>query len=164
MLLILVSLTLFKSPCLGNKFDLDSVLGKRDQLFKCISKFRYLGVDDLPQEFMIKNCPINVKLLENKTRETKAGTYLLSIAEIVNSAWKIGTGTLLIVNNYFLGPIWVTDSLYLFDSHSKDECDNLSNSGTAVLLKFDFLNSLENYIKSVYYNTLPRLCTFKYNL
>ena len=38
------------------------------------------------QEFMIENCPINVELLENKTGEITATAYLLSIAEIVNSA------------------------------------------------------------------------------
>ena len=32
---------------------------------------------------------------------------------------------------------------------------NLSNSGTAVLLKPDSLNSLENYVRSVYCNTFP---------
>ena len=34
--------------------------------------------------------------------------------------------------------------IYLFDSHSKDENDNLSNSGTAVFLKLDSLHSLKN--------------------
>ena len=75
MLLLSVSWTLFKSPGLWNKFDLDCILGK-DQLFKLIGKFRYLMVEDLPQEFMIENCPINVELLENKKGEITAGTYL----------------------------------------------------------------------------------------
>ena len=56
-----------------------------------------------------------------------------------------------IVNNSALGLIWVSDSMYLFDSHSKDENNNLSSSGT-VLPKFDTLHSLENYIRSAYYN------------
>ena len=55
-------------------------------------------MEDLPEEFMIENCPINVEFLENKTGEITAGTYLLSFAEIENSTRKIGTGTLLIVN------------------------------------------------------------------
>ena len=139
MSLISVSWTLFKSPGLWNKFNLDYILDKRDQLFKLIGKFRYLGVEDLAQKFMIENCLINVELLENKTGEITAGAYLLSITEIVNSAQQIGTGTLLIVSNYILGLIWGTDSIYLLDSHSKDEYGNLSSSGTAVLLKFDSL-------------------------
>ena len=45
--------------------------------------------------------------------------------------------------------------LYLFDSHRKDENGNLSSFGTAVLLKFHTLYSLENYVKLVYCNTFP---------
>ena len=104
---------------------------------------------------------MNIEFLENKTGEITAGAYLLSIAEIVSSAQEIGTGALLIVNNYILGLIWGNDSIYLFDSHSKDQYGNISSSGTAVLLKFDTLFSLENYIKSVYYNTYPLTLYFQ---
>ena len=51
--------------------------------------------------------------------------------------------------------------LYLFASHSKDENDNLSSSGTAVLLKFDTLYSQENYVRSVYWNSLPLTLYFQ---
>ena len=49
-----LSCTLFKSPDLWYKFDLDYILVKGDQLFKFAGKFRYLGTEDLPQEFLIK--------------------------------------------------------------------------------------------------------------
>ena len=98
---------------------------------------------------------------ENKTGEITAGAYLLSFAEIVNCVQHTGTGALLIVNNYILGLISGNDSMYLFDFHSKDENDNLSSSGTALLLKFDSLYSLENYIRSVYYNAYPRTLYFQ---
>ena len=113
-------------------------------------------MEDLPQEFSIKNCSINVKFLENKTWKITAGTYLLSTVEIRNSARQIGAGALLFVSNYVLGLIWGNDStVYLFDFHSKDEHGNLWSSGTAVLLKFDTLHSLQSYIKSVYYSCYP---------
>ena len=41
--------------------------------------------------------------LENKAGEIKAGTCLLSFAEIVNNIQQIGCGALLIVNSYVLG-------------------------------------------------------------
>ena len=69
-----------------------------------------------------------MEFLENKTGETAAGAYLLCIAEIVNSVRHIGTGALLIVNNYILGLIWGNDSIYLFDSHNKDQNGNLLSS------------------------------------
>ena len=68
--------------------------------------------------------------------EIRAGGHLLSTAEIVNRARKIGTGALLIVNNYISGLIWGIDSVYLFDSESKHDYDNLSNSCTSILLNF----------------------------
>ena len=39
--------------------------------------------------------------------------------------------------------------MYPFDSHSKDENDILSSSGTPYLLKFTTFHSLENCIRSV---------------
>ena len=51
------------------------------------------------------------------------------------------------VNVQFL--IWVNDSIYVFDSHSKDENHNVSSSGILVLQKSDTLHSLENHIRSV---------------
>ena len=102
-----------------------------DQLFKFTGKFRCLEVKDLPQEFPIKNCSTDMKFLVDKTGEITAVTYLLSIKEIKNSVWQIGTGTLLIINNYILGFRYSRSFI------------------------FDTLYSLKNYIKSVYYNTYP---------
>ena len=120
---------MFKSG-IWDKFLFGCILARGDQLFKFNSKFRYLGVEDLPQEFLLENCSMNVEFLENKTGKITARAYLLSIAEIVNSAQATGTGALLIVNNYILGPICGNDSIYLFDSHSKDQYGNISSSGT----------------------------------
>ena len=51
--------------------------------------------------------------------------------------------------------------MYLFDSHTKYQYGNISSSGAAVFLKFHNLFSLENYIKSVYYNTYPLTLHFQ---
>ena len=112
-------------------------------------------MEELPQEFFLEDFAVNVQFLEIKTAEITAGAYLLPILEIVNSVQQIGTGALIVVNNYILGLIWGNGSMYIFDSHSKDENGNVSISGTAVLVKFDTLHSLENHIRSVYYNSYP---------
>ena len=146
MSLISVSWTLFRSPGRWDKLDLDDILGKGDQLFKSLGKFRYLGMEDLPQEFFLEGFAVNMQFLEIKTGKIAGGVYLLSFVEVVNSVQQIGTGGLLIVNNYILGLIWGNDSIYLFDSPSKDENGHASSPGTAVLIKFYILHSLENYI------------------
>ena len=58
--LISISWALFKSPGLWDKIDLDYILGEGDQLFKFVGKFRYLGMEDLSQEFLIENSSVNV--------------------------------------------------------------------------------------------------------
>ena len=119
-------------------------------------------MEDLPQEFLIENSSVKKEFLENKTGEITAVAYLLSITEIVNSCQQTGTGTLIIVKNYILGIIYGNDSIYLFDSHSKDENGYLSSSGTAVVLKFDTSHLLENYVQSVYYDAYPMTQYFQF--
>ena len=58
-------------------------------------------------------------------REIPARPHLLSTIKIVNSVQQIGTGVLLSVNNCILGLYWGYDSIYVFDSHSKDENGNV---------------------------------------
>ena len=117
------------------KFYLDCILGKRDQLFKFTVNFSYLGMEELPYKFLVESLSTIVYFLGNKTRKKTAGTYLISISEIVNGVHRIGMGTLLIVNNCILGLIWDNDSMHLFDPNIKAEKDNLSSSGTAALSK-----------------------------
>ena len=112
---------MFRSPGLWDRFDSDSMLGKGDQLFKFIGKFRYLRMEDLPQEFFVEITSINMEFLENKTGEITAGAYLISISEILNGVQQIRAGSLLIASNYILGLIAGNSSIYLFDFHSKDE-------------------------------------------
>ena len=97
--------------------------------------------------FFLEGFAVHEQFLEIKTVEIIAEAYLLSIVGILNSVQQIGTDALLIVNTHILGLIWENDSIYLFDSHSKDENDNVSSLGTAVLIKFDTLHLLENYIR-----------------
>ena len=76
---------------------------------------------------------------------------MLYIVKIKNSVQHIGAGALIIVNKCILGLIWGSHStIYTFNSQ-KDENSNLSSSGTA-FLKFEILQSLENYVKFVYYD------------
>ena len=117
MSLISVCWTSFNSVSICDSFDLDCILQKRDLLFKSLNKYRYLGMEDLPQEFFIENLSINVEFLNTRIGEITAGAYLVSITEIVNDCQQIDTGPLLIINNYVLGLLWRNQCFFLFDSH-----------------------------------------------
>ena len=77
--------TLFKLPHFWDLIDLDSILQKGDELFKSINEFKYLGVEDLPNGFLIENCLIDVIVLEDRSGEITAGAYLVSITGIISS-------------------------------------------------------------------------------
>ena len=90
---------IFKFASTWNSFDLDYILQKGDLLFKSLNNYRYLGMEDLLQEFYIGNSAINVEFLNHRTKDITAGAYLVSITEIVSDCQQIGAGALLIINN-----------------------------------------------------------------
>ena len=61
---------------------------------------RYLGMEDLLQEYLVENSPLNMEFLENKTEEIVAGAYLISTSEIVNGVQQIEASALLTTGNY----------------------------------------------------------------
>ena len=57
-------------------------------------------MEDLPQKLLVEISSINMEFIENKTGESTAGTYFISVSEIVNGVLQIGAGALLIFSNY----------------------------------------------------------------
>ena len=84
MSLMSVTWTLFRSPAIWDKFDLDSILRKWDHLFEDIGKFRYLRVEDLQQEVLVQNSSIN-----GVSRKQGWGNYSWGILDIYlrNCKW-----------------------------------------------------------------------------
>ena len=91
--------------------DLDRILQNGDCLFKSLSIYRLLGVEDLPAE--VSNCGhvFRIELLENKAREITLYTYLMSLTETVSSSDLIGNGALLFVSGYVLG--FIVEAVFL---------------------------------------------------
>ena len=113
MSLMSVTWTLFRSPGLCDKFDLDYILVKGDQLSKFIGKIRYLVMQDFPQDFLIETSSVNVKILKHKTGGITIGVCLISIAETADSVQQIGTGALLIANIYLFIYLFICLFIYL---------------------------------------------------
>ena len=150
MSLTAVCWSLIKSISRWDGIDLDQTLGKGDELFKSLNKFKLLGVQDLPTKIEIYSHSIDIALLENRTGEITSSTYLTSIGDIVGNCSNLGNGALLIINGYALGIIWGKNCFFLFDSHSKNSNVNICQNGTLALLKFETLNKLQEYIKDIY--------------
>ena len=65
-----------------------------------IGKFRYLEIEDSPQEFLVENSLINLEFLKIKTGEITARAHSLCIAETLNSVQEIGGGALLVATSH----------------------------------------------------------------
>ena len=68
-------------------------------------------MEDLPQELFIENLSINCKIC-TRTGGKTAGAYLVSNTGIVSDSQQVGTGALLIINNYILDSFW--GNIYFF--------------------------------------------------
>ena len=102
---------------------------------------------DLPTKMEIYSHSIDFALLENKTGEITSSRYLTSIVDIVGNYFNISNGALLITNGYALVVIWGKNCFFLFDPHGKNSTGNICQNGTSVLLTFEMLNKLQEYIK-----------------
>ena len=118
MSLMLVTWALFICPGIWDKLDLDSILCKEDQFLNYQKKLdilghlRYLGMEDLLQEYLVENSPLNMEFLENKTEDIVAGAYLISTSEIVNGVQQIEAGALLTTGNYSNFEKWFYISIW----------------------------------------------------
>ena len=69
MSLVSVIWILFRFPGVWDKFNLDFILIQGGNLFIFIQKFRYLGMEDLLQVFLVENSSLHVEFIENNTEE-----------------------------------------------------------------------------------------------
>lgn len=137
----------FISATMWDGTDLDMILGNGDRLLKSLNLYRSLGVDDLPRSVDIYIHSVDIFSLDKKASETTLNTYLVSLKRIIESCLKIGSVALFIKSGYIFGILFAKNYFYLFDSHSKDDKGNISQNGTFILVKFETLDDLEDYIK-----------------
>ena len=94
---------------------------------------------------------IDIALLKNRAGEITSSTYLTSIDYIEGNLSNLNNVALLVINGYGLGVIWERNCFFLFDSHSKNSNGNICQNGTSVLLKFEMLNKLHEWVKDMCY-------------
>ena len=117
--LIAVRWSLIKSISRWDIIDLDQILGKGDEFFKSLDKFKLLGIEGLPTKIEIYSHSIDIALLGNRTCEITSSNYLTSIGDIVGNSSNLCNGALLIINGYVLGIVWGENFFFLFDSNQR---------------------------------------------
>ena len=137
--------------------DLDDILIYGDDVYKQVAEkienYRILGVDDLPPFVVIEGHSFSINYTLEKTGEIREGILVEPFNCLLGSCRLFSTGALLFINGLTMAIIFTNLAYYLFDSHSKDNQGKASQHGTSILLKFETLENLENYIYEVYYET-----------
>ena len=127
--------------------DLDYILCNGDLLFKSINKLRYLSIDGMPNKMKIKKSFLTIEYWESKTAEFFVKEYLTTISEIISTCQFRGNGDMLFIIGFTLGIIWNSNNFYLFDSNSRDSSGNPVIDGAVILLKYNPLLYIDEYIK-----------------
>ena len=132
---------------LWDKLDLNCIFCKEGQLFKFIGKFRYLGLQKLPEDFLIENATRNVIFFFFKQDKRNCSWGILDIY-FRNCKQKLCSASLDWRSTYWQQLYFRLNFrkrfIRLFVSPSEDENDILLSTVTLVFLNFDALYSLEN--------------------
>ena len=140
---------------------LDRIVEGGDDLFHLIGKNRYLGVEDLPQEVLILNAKVSVAFRYNVhgifCRER---IYQNTFKDMILNETIDNSGVLVWLSEiciYIGFQQFVTGVKYaLFDSHSRGPTEKIAEEGTSILLLFDNIDSLTNYIYDTYLDDVNR--------
>ena len=128
-------------------FDLDFILEQGDRLFKSTGMMQPLAVDELPLTFDLENCLVQSQMLHCHS----ALFSIINLFEHHNNlnADKLGNGAIFTCVGYSIALIWHKNSVYVFDSHSRNEYGEHVENGQAVLLEFRSLSVVNTFLKVI---------------
>ena len=136
-----ICFSVIKKVSIWKQSDLDYILDHGDTVFKIIGIRCPLFMNELPNCIAIENRNVDIEMLAN---------YCGLLGE--NSIFKghlnrdIGNGLIFTTAGYSFSLIWNKNSVYLFDSHSRDRNGYFTEQGTSVALSFKTLTDVEKYI------------------
>ena len=137
--------SLIKKVSVWKSWDLDYILDHGDVVFKMVDISRSLFMSELPDCIAIENNNVNIEMLANYY-----GCLGQNKIFVDHSQTDIGNGLIFTTGGYSFSLIWSKNSIFLFDSHSRDSNGSFTDQGTSVALSFKTLNDVEKYIKTEY--------------
>ena len=109
-----------------------------------------LNIDELPQHVNIEGCLLRVRLLSqqqgNISNNVINDFLKVSYQETLNT----GNCLLFVINGYTFALDWSKQGFFLFDSHSRSFEGFIALDGYSILMKFIFVDEVQNYIREVY--------------
>ena len=154
-----ICFSLMKKVSIWKSWDLDYILENGDAVFTVIGIPRALSMNELPQNIMIENHNIEIEMLSEHFG-------LLGQNELFkdHKFCDTGNGLIFTTGGFSFSLIWSKNSVFLFDSHSRDKNGAFVSNGSSVALSFKSLIGVQNYIKTEYLKQFPNFHHMQYDI
>ena len=134
---------------------LDSTVEQGNELFKLVSKHRYLGAEDIPVTVNVYDMAITVSLNFNVHGSlSRQDDHQAILQNYVHENQSLNSGFLIWLSNLCIYVHIQHQSnkivYYLFDSHARDREGQLSENGASVLINSQKLEYLTEYFCHTY--------------
>ena len=134
---------------------LDSIVEQGNELFKLINKHRSLGAEDIPITVNVYDLAISVSLNFNvHVFLSRQDDHQAILQNYVHENQSLNSGFLIWLSNLCIYVHIQHQSkkivYYLFDSHARDREGQLSENGISVLINFQKLEHLMEYLRHTY--------------
>ena len=154
-----ICFSLVKKVSIWKSWDLDYILENGDAVFKSLGMLRALSTNELPHHIMIEDNSIEIKML------TECFGHLGQRDLFENHKINCDSNGLIFTTGGFsFSLIWSKNSIFLFDSHSRDETGAFVSTGSSVILSFKNLIDVQHYIKAEYSKQLANFDEMQYDL
>ena len=150
-----INFSYLKAVCRWEKRDLDLILYYGDKLYKSLHTSLYLEAADLPQNFAVfGNVSAQVHLVHNNFGILYSSNQDSrdNLVNCFTSHIEMSQGCILFITGLCIAviPSSSIESIFVFDSHSRNNAGVHDPNGFAILMKFHTFEKAADYIVSCY--------------
>ena len=128
-------------------FDLDLILTEGDKNFKTLGFTESPYVDQFPKNVIVEGQLFSLNFVNFHGEFISTDIAINFVQEELLLQYP---GALFVIDGYTIGIIYHNNYYYVFDSHSRDDNGKRIEGGTSVLLQFENLKMIRNYIQNIY--------------
>ena len=139
-----------KTPGCINTDDLDVIVREGDKLYKSLNTDTHLEFSDLPNSITTFGFKANISYLSNSIGLLNPGQNESFLLQNKHCNFQPGDGMLFIVKGYCICLIIRKNTVFLFDSHSRNERGKPCPDGFSMIAKFKNKRDVEKYILNTY--------------
>ena len=142
-----IAYSTLKSLCRWSSNDLDIIVVNGNQVFKKVNIDNHLMVSELPLELYIGKCKINVSYSDFPNVGVLK-TDVSMLPDLIHNltlcpSWN---GSLFFIKGFCFSIMTENDYFYIFDSHSRDSVGLPCSEGASVLLKFESVEMVADFL------------------